>query len=365
MTALPTLTTPFILPALVVPFLLAYLFSVLGVYLSIAIARRLKRLDQPGDRSSHSMPIPRFGGLGIGAGFFIGMFLYSSANLSHSPTVAIVLGTSIALIFGFLDDLRQIPALPKLAFQCVCAALPLLFNLHFETLRLGQMSWPVPIPAVVTFFWILFFMNAFNFMDGIDGQAGIFGIFAACSVAVPALMMWRAFPDVHFMALASFVLAGALLGFLRFNMRTPARTFMGDCGSQMVGYILAMLLIISPPAFILPICLAYWPFFFDVSFTLVRRTVARKNLLAAHRDHLYQRLLRSGMSHRQVLRRQVPFFFVCLMASLYSTYGYLAKARATEFLMSAMIVIAATVAYTAYVYSVERAFILKQPQVQE
>jgi UDP-N-acetylmuramyl pentapeptide phosphotransferase/UDP-N-acetylglucosamine-1-phosphate transferase len=142
-------------------------------------------------------------------------------------------------------------------------------------------------------------MNAFNFMDGIDGIAAGQGAVAGAAIAVLGWLL-----DVPPATLLGLTIAAACLGFLPHNW-SPATIFMGDVGSAFLGFLLATAPLVAPapeqaPIGVLPFALVVWPFLFDTTLTFIRRAARGENVLAAHRSHLYQRLTLAGWSHGRV-----------------------------------------------------------------
>ncbi len=336
------------LPLFMGPFLTAYVAGFAGTYLSIHLAQRLNRLDHPGERSSHTMPMPRFGGIGIALGVFAATSIFAVPIENIAYACAIWTGALFALLFGLLDDVRPMAALPKLGCQLVCASIPPMLGLAF---------FPGIIGSLLAFGWILFFMNAYNFMDGMDGMTASFGMLACVAMLCPLMLAWNYFDAPHFRVLLLLAITAALLAFWRFN-RTPARTFMGDGGSQMLGYMLALALVAMPCAIIPGAFLAFWPFVFDVSYTLIQRSMRGENLLVAHREHLYQRLLRAGLTHPQCLRRVLFFQIICVAASVYASVGWLMQPRGdasqVHFYRACVAVAIATIAYVHNVIRFEK-----------
>jgi UDP-N-acetylmuramyl pentapeptide phosphotransferase/UDP-N-acetylglucosamine-1-phosphate transferase len=144
--------------------------------------------------------------------------------------------------------------------------------------------------------WIVGLVNAYNFMDGIDGLAGGQAIVAASGWVLVGILTGQ-----PALTGAACVLAAACAAFLRFNW-SPARVFMGDVGSAFLGFAFAVLPLStpSPVRFVLAGACFMWPFLFDTCFTLIRRLLRRENVLQAHRSHLYQRLIGTGVSHAHV-----------------------------------------------------------------
>ena len=199
-----------------------------------------------------------------------------------------------------VDDIRPLPPLARLMVHVAAAAAAVQWLGPVERvwlglvgeLSLGAWAWPV------TMLWIVGLTNAFNFMDGVDGMAGI--VAAACGMAVAAALGLCGSTAAGFVAAA---FTGAVSGFLAWNW-PPARVFMGDVGSTFCGFFLAAVPLVLPasarPAALAVVALACWPFIVDTAVTLLARLVRGRNVLQSHRSHLYQRLVAAGWSHRAV-----------------------------------------------------------------
>lgn len=327
------------------PFIHVFVFSALLAALftleSVIWARRWGVVAHPSHRSSHTQPTPRLGGLGFlaaMASIFFVLHLVSSHRtgtriLQFDPWfLALVLGGAWAFAGGLLDDLMELPPSWKLLFQIAAAATALAVGFEPDILRHPDIRlWFADTPleqflgiadVLIVFAAIVFFMNAFNFMDGMDGQAAGFALvvlLVVCYATLPA----RFQPSAG-IALAAAIAAGAQTGFLGLNgpwNRTRFKCFMGDCGSQFLGFALAVFVLqaaayprnnFGPPAALLLLA----PFWFDVIYTLVRRLVRGENILVAHRTHLYQRLLVAGYSHGSVLMLNSAVWVGCALLAL-------------------------------------------------
>lgn len=265
-------------------------------------AERRQILDHPNWRSSHTRPTPRGGGLGILAAWLPAavavLAIAGTGAAAIRPFVCTIVAVALLAALGFRDDRAETGPAAKLAIQLVAAGLVVWgvgwvdgVTLPGRTLALHGLGLPL------TVFWLVGFSNAYNFMDGIDGIAGLFGGVAAIGIAAAGLIpgggaaVWIAAP-----------LAGASLAFLRENW-APARVFMGDVGSLPVGFLLAEAAVIGTSSGGVPFVasfLALGPFLFDTLFTLGRRIVRRENVFRAHRSHLYQRLVIARWSHARV-----------------------------------------------------------------
>ncbi len=258
-------------------------------------------VDTPNARSSHTRVTPRGGGLAIIAvvvGVAIVIVMLRPVELWRVAG-AVVPALAIAAV-SWLDDVRSLRNRTRFAVHLAAAiaATAMLGAVarvdlgSFGMLRFGPLAWPL------TLLWIVGLTNAFNFMDGSDGIAGITAAAVAAGIAAAAAAC-----GAGAVAVLAAAFAGASLGFLTSNWQ-PARIFMGDVGSAFCGFLLAVLpLAVRADAVpeVLPVAaLALWPFIFDTSFTLLRRLRAGENIFQAHRSHLYQRLVIAGWSHRAV-----------------------------------------------------------------
>jgi UDP-N-acetylmuramyl pentapeptide phosphotransferase/UDP-N-acetylglucosamine-1-phosphate transferase len=258
-------------------------------------------IDAPNARSSHTRSTPRGGGLSI----VIVVAVVAGVVGVFRPEEwlriggAIVPALAIAAV-SWLDDVQSLRNRTRFAVHLAAAiaataALGAVTRVDLGSLgmlRFGPLAWPL------TVLWIVGLANAFNFMDGSDGIAGITAAAVAAGIAVAAASC-----GAGAVAVIAAAFAGASLGFLTSNWQ-PARIFMGDVGSAFCGFLLAVLpLAVRADAVpeVLPVAaLALWPFIFDTSLTLLRRLRAGENIFEAHRSHLYQRLLIAGWSHRAV-----------------------------------------------------------------
>lgn len=261
-------------------------------------AQRRMLLDRPNDRSLHVHPTPRGGGIGIVLPVCIA--IASIGLLAPETGIAATWLVGVGLLMaalGLIDDMRHVPAVVRLIAH-VCAAGLVVFGigvwriLEWPGLLHVELGWAaVPFTILV----VVGLTNAYNFMDGVDGIAGLQGVVAGLGWV--AAGYWVQNP---LLAVSGAVIGAASLGFLLFNWQ-PASVFMGDVGSSFLGFLLAALAVYAgsrSPAMATGGILFVWPFVFDTSFTFLRRAKRRENVLAAHRSHLFQRLVLSGVSHR-------------------------------------------------------------------
>lgn len=270
----------------------AFIMAVLATRLVERWGRRREWLDIPNDRSSHEVPTPRIGGIGIAAGTLVGVSVLEGAP--DSPLSVILVAGLLLGGVGLVDDLRGTTVLVKYLAQLTAAAavtLTLQPRLSVDLLGL-ELLVDGPAAIILGTVWLTAIVNAFNFMDGIDGLVG--------GVVVVVGLVSSAFTDpaVAPVALAA---AAASAGFLVWNTG-PASIFMGDVGSQFVGLVVGSALLGSATGTVdvVPALLITSPLVFDTGFTILRRARSGRNILAAHREHLYQRLVTAGHSHREV-----------------------------------------------------------------
>lgn len=276
-----------------------------AAYVLVAAIRRWAErgqcLDIPNERSSHTRPTPRGGGLAIVAVVLGGLWACAAPDLKAAwpPLALFTLGALVIAGVSGWDDLRHLPVGVRLAAHGLGALLAMLVFGYWRAvgwpgsgaLVLGALGMPL------TFLWIVGLTNAYNFMDGIDGLAGGQALVAGLGWAV--LGWLGAQPLVASLGL---LIAAASLGFLGHNL-PPARIFMGDVGSAFLGYLFAVLPVLAAPAnpvFALAGFALVWPFVFDAALTFIRRLSRGEKVWLAHRSHLYQRLVISGLSHGQV-----------------------------------------------------------------
>jgi len=274
-------------------------------YLAVSGIRRWvghRLLDIPNERSSHARPTPRGGGLAIVIVVLAGSWLVLPfVHTEVAPWQWLAYSAGALLIAGvsWLDDLRSLSTGVRFAVHFAGAVLAVLaFGAWKEivipgigNLILGWIGWPL------TLLWIVGLTNAYNFMDGIDGIAGGQAVVAGLGWAIMGIIGGN-----PLLCILGILLAFSSLGFLGHNW-PPAKIFMGDVGSAFLGYTFAVLPVIAArndPRFVLIGLLLVWPFVFDTTFTFFRRLIKHENVFAAHRSHLYQRLVISGLSHQAV-----------------------------------------------------------------
>lgn len=276
-------------------------FTYLGVAGIRRWAARKNMLDIPNKRSSHTRPMPRGGGLAIVAVVFMGIWIYALgvSCAAWRELMAFTFGGLLVAGISFVDDFHPLPFWMRLLVHTFGAGIAVMGIGCFRSFSLpGMVEAPLGwLGLPLSLIWIVGLTNAYNFMDGIDGIAGGQALVAGLGWAV---LGWIG--NLPLVGVMGLLMASASLGFLGHNW-PPARIFMGDVGSAFIGYALAGMTVWaaqSDPVFVLAGIALIWPFIFDATLTFFRRLCRGEKVWAAHRSHLYQRLVITGLSHRQV-----------------------------------------------------------------
>lgn len=295
------------MPDYVETFLLALAATVALTPVVIYIAGKTGALDAPDARKVHKQPVPRIGGLAIYAGFLLAMLYYlgseSVAKESAHALIGLLVGGSLIVLLGLVDDYKNLPAKVKLLGQIVCACiLVLVFDVRidFITDPFGDYFYLEYFAIPATLFWIVGLTNTVNLIDGLDGLAAGVAMIASVTICLVAMEQ-----SAIFIAVMTAGLAGAALGFLFYNFN-PARIFMGDTGSMFLGYTLAGISVIGAVksaatiALIVPILALGLPIL-DTTFAIVRRYRGGVPIFKPDKGHLHHRLLNLGFTQRQAV----------------------------------------------------------------
>ena len=291
--------------------IMLFAFSVVATF----VVLKLKILDEPNQRSSHDRPTPSTGGMAIFAtcacGFTVVWFVGDEVRLSKQNLIGFAVAACVISVIGLFDDLKklktfQIKLLGQIAAAMVLLASGIVFSqvpLPFVgQIQLGWVGYPL------TVIWLVAMTNIFNFMDGLNGLAG------GVAVAVAAFLCAVTYLEGSFFVyILCYILVASSAGFLVYNFPRP-RLFMGDVGSQFLGFSFAAIAIIAAEidtsrTSLLVVPLLFFNFIFDTVFTLCRRLLNGENITQAHRGHLYQLLNQIGWSH---VRVSILHFFMTI-----------------------------------------------------
>ena len=280
------------------PIFVTFVVAVLLAWLLTRARGRWRVLDIPNERSLHTQPTPRTGGVALLAGAGAGMFTTWQQGYAVADTSTIVAILTLALL-ALVDDRHNLGAGLRLLVQTVVVAALLYFNRLPDT---PAMLLPIALLFLV---WMI---NLYNFMDGMDGfAAGMAGI----GFGTYALLAWQA-GHMEF-ALGCAIIAAAAAGFLLLNF-PPARLFMGDSGSTVLGLLAGVVILQAHVAGILPLwlgMLVFSPFIVDASITLAARVLRGERFWMPHKSHYYQRLVQLGWGHRWTVLAEYTLMMAC------------------------------------------------------
>jgi UDP-GlcNAc:undecaprenyl-phosphate GlcNAc-1-phosphate transferase len=314
-------------PFLVIALAAAAAVSFLLTPLIRRIAIRYDAIDQPDKRRVNVRPVPRGGGVAVAIAFVgvslailvlnaIFRFIAVPPSVQLNDLVGLLLGGVLATAFGVLDDYLDLRARWQFAGQLGLAlfAISMGFVVDFIGNPIGgerlRLVGPVAIGFVVL--WVAGMINSINFIDGLDGLSSGIGLIAAVTLGMISLTPQVGQP---FIALLCFVLAGSLLGFLRWNFH-PATIFAGTSGVMFLGYTLALLSILGTAKVAVAMLVLGVPII-DAFWIIVRRLAQRRSPFSPDRGHLHHRLLDVGMSHRQTV---LLIYLICVTLAVLALF---------------------------------------------
>jgi UDP-GlcNAc:undecaprenyl-phosphate GlcNAc-1-phosphate transferase len=282
----------------VLPFVVALVCTAIVIIPARWLAFRLGAVAEPGERRIHSRPTARLGGLALYLGFGLPTALFST----NASTLGLLLSAAVITTLMVFDDLRGVRPVVKLGFQVVASLLGIaVFGIYIHSLALGsqhvlQLAEAVSIP--ITLLWFVGLENTINLIDGVDGLAA--GVVAIVAATLLLAAINRSQTDIVILCGA---LIGACIGFLIYNWH-PARVFMGDSGSNFLGFTLAALSVLSVAkgavilALLVPILALAIPIF-DTAWAILRRRLRGQSIVTPDTGHLHHRLLDFGLSPRE------------------------------------------------------------------
>ncbi len=290
------------------------------------LAFRMKVVDVPNQRKIHTSPMPKTGGIAIAMGVFVPLLLWASGNEFVS---AVLFGAGVIVLFGFIDDIKELGYKAKFAGQLIAALIVIFYGgVKIESLGMllgHKILLPVVFSIPFTLVAIMGVTNAINLSDGLDGLAGGISLLSFICIGYLAYLVG----DVS-VALISIAISGAIFGFLRFNTY-PANVFMGDAGSQLIGFMAAILSLsltqanqsMSP---FLPLFLVGLPVI-DTITVILERILKERPLFVADKNHLHHKLMNLGLYHTESV---VCIYFIqaCLV-----TFAFVFRSSSDSFLV--------------------------------
>jgi len=300
----------FSFPMIIVSIILLGLITFGGVYLYKKIAIKFDIVANPNYRTLHESSVPRGGGVVFSLLFILAIFLiWPYLKLSDNLFLILGVGGGMAALFGFIDDIMNISARIKLSIQLLLSCW-VVYCLYLESLLI--MNWmPISIVIAVCLFFMVWTMNAYNFMDGVDGMAASGAIFSSLTLA---LILFLSDNSVELIPIF-ILIATTVSGFIIFNW-PPATIFMGDAGSVFLGYIFGSFLIFTTLNGYLSIwswLIVFGYFFADTTVTQIVRVILIKKWYLAHQSHAYQNLARITGNHLKVTSRVTLYNIIWIL----------------------------------------------------
>ncbi len=288
---------------------LAFLITFFSIPVIIEVAKDKNLFDEPDERKVHHAVVPTLGGLGIFAGFIVATLIGSPPSVAHILQYFIA---AIMVIFflGIKDDILILSASKKFIGQLIAAGIIIKFggiqinNMHGF---LGMYAIPHTASILLTLFTIVVITNSFNLIDGVDGLAGSLGLLTSCIFGIYFLLTSQLL-----YAVMAFSLAGSLIAFLIYNF-SPAKIFMGDTGSLLIGilnsvFVIKFISVASDPSVSLPLqsapALAFAILIvplFDTLRVVAIRILSRRSPFSPDRNHIHHFLLDLGLSHKKIV----------------------------------------------------------------
>lgn len=305
---------------IVIAFLLAFITAFVITPHTMRLAKRVGAIDIPNDRRVNKKPMPRLGGLAVISGFFVSIiYLLITTSLEgkidlfgeenyYFKLIGFFIGIVILGIVCYIDDVKGIPSYAKLAAQIVAAIIVVAFGIKIEDISIPFIEGKIEIGGVFSYIltvcWIIGITNAINLIDGLDGLSS--GVTLISCLSLLMVFALNGSPLIAIILITA--LAGAIVGFLPFNF-SPAKTFIGDTGSNFMGFSLAIISILGVAktytalVLIAPIIILAMPIF-DTLFAIFRRIIKGKSLKAVFKPdkgHIHHKLMAKGYTQKQAV----------------------------------------------------------------
>lgn len=298
--------------------IVTFVSSIIFVYFSKLIANHTNILDIPNSRSAHKKPTPLLGGIGIFLSFLLGYILFGKES---TLMLSILIASFLILLLGIFDDIKSIPARYKFIVHILVAGIVVFygdlkldyFDMFGINAYLGVWAYPITILLIVSI------INAINLIDGLDGLcAGISSIYFLTIGIIALVLNKLGGLDI----VLSFIMFGATMGFLVHNF-PPAKIFMGDTGSTFLGLMISVIMLlgfktVTLTSLIIPMVLLILPIT-DTLFAIIRRTVHKRPIGEADKEHIHHQLLKKLSTRKTILIIyfiDLVFSFVTILYSI-------------------------------------------------
>ena len=271
--------------------IVTFITSAILVPIMKTVAVHVNAMDYPNERKVHKKPMPRLGGVAIFLSFLVGYMLFANGSVRM---LSILIGSFVIVLMGIFDDINPIKARYKFIIQIIAACITTFYgNIVLNDISLFglNLSFPEPLNYIVTVFIVISITNAMNLIDGLDGLAsGISCIYFGTIAIIAGILNNTGGLDV----ILALIMLGATLGFLVYNF-PPATIFMGDSGSQFLGFIIAIISLLgfkgtTITSLIVPLLILAIPIF-DVVLAIFRRLIRGNGIMKADKEHFHHQLL--------------------------------------------------------------------------
>lgn len=303
-----------------IAFLLAFITAFVITPYTMRVAKKVGAIDIPNERRINKKPMPRLGGLAVISGFFVSIiYLIITMHIENKvdffgeeqyylKLIGFFLGIIVLGVICFIDDTKSIHPLMKLSGQIIAAVIVIACGVKIENINIPFFDSSIPINMILTYLltigWIVGITNAINLIDGLDGLSS--GVTLISCLSLLIVFSLNGSPIIAVILITA--LAGSIVGFLPYNFN-PAKTYIGDTGSNFLGYSLAVISILGVAktytaiVIVAPLIVLGLPIF-DTLFAIVRRTIKGKSLkaiLAPDKGHLHHRLMAKGYTQKQAV----------------------------------------------------------------
>lgn len=303
-----------------IAFLLAFITTFVVTPHTMRLAKKVGAIDIPNDRRVNKKPMPRLGGLAVIAGFLVSIiYLFITTSIEgklnffgegnyYFKMIGFFAGTSVLVLVCYVDDVKGVPSLVKLTAQIIASIIVVACGIRIENISIPFTEGKIVISEIFSYIltvcWIVGITNAINLIDGLDGLSS--GVTLISCLSLLMVFALNGSPLIAIVLITA--LAGALVGFLPFNF-SPAKTFIGDTGSNFMGFSLAIISILGVAktytalVLIAPIIILGMPIF-DTLFAIFRRLIKGKSIKAVFKPdkgHLHHKLMAKGYTQKQAV----------------------------------------------------------------
>ncbi|HJD56688.1 MAG TPA: UDP-phosphate alpha-N-acetylglucosaminyltransferase [Rickettsia endosymbiont of Sericostoma sp.] len=302
-------------------FLFSFIATSFFTWLLIFNLPSFGMVDIPDPRRVHNKITPRGGGIAIVIVVIIGLITYEyfvTEMLINSIKIVPLL--LIISTISFLDDLVSIPVFIRLIIHIICSTISII--LFLSPALLFHHELPLYIDFVLSIIYLITFLNIYNFLDGIDGISGAESIHLSITILILCYLKYDTIININFIIVLNIIILGCSIGFLIFNWH-PAKIFIGDVGSISLGFLLGLCLILISASSIhlfIASSIASLYYMTDGGLTILIRLLNKEKIWQPHLKHFFQKAVKNGKSHREVVCRIIICNILLMVLSITSLY---------------------------------------------